>query len=83
MKFPNERFYGGDLQERGSKNVIDAYVGWSGLPQKNFPIIFHGMSGKDEREASSPSFFNNDEILQVKAYIAQLRGDRRVRCSSC
>nr|CAD7259927.1 unnamed protein product [Timema shepardi] len=27
---------------------------WPELPKKGFPIIFHGIVGKDEREASSP-----------------------------
>ncbi|KAF6757649.1 RNA helicase [Ephemerocybe angulata] len=32
-----------------------------------------------DREASSPSFFNIDEVLQVKAYVRDLKDDRRVR----
>ncbi|KAG9333767.1 hypothetical protein JZ751_010210 [Albula glossodonta] len=27
-----------------------------------FPVIFHGVAGKDERESNSPSFFNRNEI---------------------
>jgi helicase MOV-10 len=37
------------------------------------------MTGKDDREASSPSFFNIHEVQQVKAYIESLRSDRRLR----
>ena len=29
------------------------------------------------REASSPSFFNPEEVLQVKAYVQQLLADTR------
>lgn len=44
-----------------------------------FPIVFHAVFGKDDREASSPSFFNVDEILQIKQYVEKLRADRKYR----
>ncbi|KAJ6608247.1 P-loop containing nucleoside triphosphate hydrolase protein [Mycena sp. CBHHK59/15] len=79
LKFPNERFYKGELQQCGDASVINAYIGSPLLPTKKFPIVFHAISGKDDREASSPSFFNIDEVTQVKAYIQNLRSDRRFR----
>ncbi|KAJ7222059.1 P-loop containing nucleoside triphosphate hydrolase protein [Mycena haematopus] len=79
LKFPNERFYRGELQQCGDPNVINAYLNWPLLPKKTFPIIFHAISGKDDREASSPSFFNIDEVSQVKNYIQKLREDRWFR----
>ncbi|KAG2145172.1 RNA helicase [Suillus clintonianus] len=79
LKFPNERFYANDLESCGNKNIIRAFEGWNKLPSKKFPIIFHSISGKDDREASSPSFFNIDEVTQVRKYIDQLRDDRQVR----
>ncbi|KAJ6572162.1 P-loop containing nucleoside triphosphate hydrolase protein [Mycena capillaripes] len=79
LKFPNERFYRGELQQCGDPSVINAYLGSPLLPKKTFPIIFHAIKGKDDREASSPSFFNIDEVTQVKTYIQNLRSDRRVR----
>ncbi|KXN81885.1 Putative helicase mov-10-B.1 [Leucoagaricus sp. SymC.cos] len=81
LKFPNERFYGNDLQPCGDSKVINAYLKSSYLPNKNFPVIFHAVSGKDDREAASPSFFNVDEVLQVKSYIQQLKSDRVFRTS--
>ncbi|KAG1783159.1 P-loop containing nucleoside triphosphate hydrolase protein [Suillus placidus] len=63
----------------GKKNVIRAFEGWSKLPSKKFPIIFHSISGKDDCEASSPSFFNIDEVTQVRKYIQLLRDDRQIR----
>ena len=45
--------------------------------------MFHSVSGKDDREASSPSFFNIDEILQVKSYVQRLKGDRQFRTGVC
>ncbi|KAJ6469382.1 P-loop containing nucleoside triphosphate hydrolase protein [Mycena sanguinolenta] len=79
LKFPNERFYKGELQQCGDSRVINAYINSPLLPKKTFPIIFHAISGKDDREASSPSFFNIDEVSQVKHYIQKLRADRRFR----
>ncbi|XP_033121728.1 putative helicase MOV-10 [Anneissia japonica] len=38
----------------------------------NFPLIFHGVEGKDEREGTSPSFFNTKECDAVITYVKQL-----------
>ncbi|KAJ7669407.1 P-loop containing nucleoside triphosphate hydrolase protein [Mycena polygramma] len=79
LKFPNARFYKGELQQCGDPSVINAYLNSPLLPKKTFPIVFHAIKGKDDREASSPSFFNIDEVTQVKTYIRALRDDRRFR----
>ncbi|KAF7291968.1 RNA helicase [Mycena indigotica] len=80
LKFPNEQFYKGELQPHGDRQVVDLYLNSSLLPKRGFPIIFHSLAGKDDREASSPSFFNIDEASQVKKYVEILRGmDRQVR----
>ena len=81
LKFPNEHFYQGELRPCGDKQVIDSYIGWPHLPNKRFPVIFHSVSGQDQREASSPSFFNISEVTQVKKYVQLLREDRRFRIS--
>lgn len=39
---------------------------------QDFPIIFHGVCGEDEREAKSPSFFNTAEIEVVVQYLQKL-----------
>lgn len=79
LHFPNEKFYNGDLKPRGDPKVINAYINSSHPVNPKFPIVFHAISGKDDREASSPSFFNIDEASQVKKYVQALRDDRRVR----
>lgn len=81
LKFPNETFYDGDLQQCSDPDTINSYLGASYLPDKKFPIVFHGVAGMDDREASSPSFFNIDEITQVKTYVKTLLADRRRRTS--
>jgi len=50
-------------------------LGWEELPNKNFPIIFHPVYGKDEREGSSPSFFNVAEVETIDRYLRKLLDD--------
>ena len=54
------------------RNVM---LGWEELPNKRFPIIFHPVYGKDEREANSPSFFNVAEIETIERYLKKLLDD--------
>lgn len=81
LKFPNEEFYRGDLVPRADPMVTHSLLRWDGLATPNFPIVFHSIRGKDEREATSPSFFNADEASLVKQYLIDLFGDRRLRLS--
>jgi helicase MOV-10 len=81
IHFPNERFYLGDLVPCGDPAIINSYLKSQYLPSKKFPIVFHAVSGKDDREAASPSFFNIDEVLQVKSYVQKLKEDRKFRTS--
>lgn len=39
---------------KGEGDIIEKAVGWQGLPNKEFPLIFHGVQGLDERESNSP-----------------------------
>jgi helicase MOV-10 len=73
MKFPNEQFYNGELKAKASGEKINKYLGSPILPRPKFPIVFHAIAGKDEREAASPSFFNIHEITQVKRYVQTLK----------
>ncbi|KAI0344525.1 P-loop containing nucleoside triphosphate hydrolase protein [Trametopsis cervina] len=79
LHFPNKEFYGGDLVACGDPLVTGSMTRWDGLVKKNFPIIFHGVQGKDMREASSPSYFNIEEASQVNKYIKSLMEDRKLR----
>lgn len=72
LRYPNDRFYNGDLVPCGARSTVDSFIGCPLLVSKAFPIVFHAMSGKDDREASSPSFFNIEEVLQVKRYVERL-----------
>lgn len=59
-------------------NLITSKILLATSPQ-GFPVIFHGIEGKDEREESSPSFFNAAEVDQVKKYVDDLLGLRGTR----
>jgi helicase MOV-10 len=78
LDFPNENFYGGDLQPFASRPVIDYFINKAILPNPQFPILFHGIVGKDDRESSSPSFFNIDEVTQTKDYVMKLKRNYRI-----
>ena len=77
LKYPNEQFYSGELEVCGSPSTINSFLGSSQLPNPQFPIIFHAISGENEREVSSPSYFNIDEATEVLDYVKELLSDRR------
>lgn len=54
------------------RNVM---LDWEQLPNKKFPMIFHAVYGKDEREEHSPSFFNIPEVETVERYLKMLLDD--------
>ena len=84
LDFPNEQFYARELEVCGSPSVINSFIGWPHLASRNFPVVFHSISGQDEREASSPSYFNIDEATVVKDYVQKLKSDSRFRiCVFC
>ncbi|KAG8450910.1 hypothetical protein GDO86_003254 [Hymenochirus boettgeri] len=72
LKVPNELFYDNELQNSANEIITHCYCKWEHLPKKGFPVIFHGVLGKDEREEKSPSFFNTLEIQELMSYIEAL-----------
>lgn len=82
LRFPNDRFYGGQLEACGDRKVIDRLLGSSRLVKKDFPVVFHALKGEEEQEGASPSYFNKDEAIKIKDYIEALRSvDRRLGIS--
>ncbi|KAJ7669415.1 RNA helicase [Mycena polygramma] len=79
LDFSNGQFYDGELVPCGNPALIRSLENADELPTKKFPLIFHGILGKDDREGSSPSFFNIGEATVVKKYVASLIGDRKLR----
>ncbi|KAG8954837.1 hypothetical protein FRC04_010319 [Tulasnella sp. 424] len=76
LRFPNETFYNGELEACAPCTVIDSLLESPVLARKNFPVVFHGIAGLDDREAGSPSYFNIDEISLICKYVDELRSDR-------
>ncbi|KAK4887270.1 hypothetical protein RN001_003541 [Aquatica leii] len=76
LALPNKLFYDEDLIAPEERKLTDIAIGWDELPNKNFPVVFHCVVGKDEREANSPSFFNVQEIDIVLNYLQKLIGSR-------
>ncbi|XP_068603628.1 putative helicase mov-10-B.2 [Brachionichthys hirsutus] len=72
LKIPNDLFYDGELQVCADKILRNSYCSWEHLPKKDFPVIFQGVTGIDEREASSPSFFNVAEVEVLMDYVKKL-----------
>ena len=76
LSFPNSQFYMNELLPCGDPAVTHSYINWPHLMNRKFPILFHAVSGEDQREASSPSFFNIAEASQVKEYVDDLLSDK-------
>ncbi|XP_045911976.1 putative helicase mov-10-B.2 isoform X1 [Micropterus dolomieu] len=72
LKIPNELFYDEELLVSADEILRNSYCRWEHLPKKDFPLIFHGVTGVDEREASSPSFFNVAEVEVLMEYVKKL-----------
>ncbi|XP_062514380.1 putative helicase MOV-10 [Corticium candelabrum] len=79
---PNETFYNNELKVKADPLVRTSLCRWEHLPKQDFPIIFHGIEGEDQREENSPSFFNPQEAIIVHRYIAQLIGSRGIRVNA-
>ncbi|KAF9443544.1 RNA helicase [Macrolepiota fuliginosa MF-IS2] len=77
LHFPNMQFYKNELQPCGDFAMVRSLEKVEDLPRRGFPIIFHGIVGKDEREKTSPSFFNADEVILVKKYCESLVYNRK------
>nr|XP_053649516.1 putative helicase mov-10-B.1 isoform X2 [Cherax quadricarinatus] len=76
LKEPNEIFYESELKVCADKVLVTSLCSWEHLPKKNFPLIFHAVKGKDEREGNSPSFFNSLEVSTVIDYVKKLLDSR-------
>ena len=79
IEVPKTLFYGNELNEcAGEFRNLFSSLKWSLLPNKNFPLIFHQIYGREEREGFSPSYFNIAEVETIDKYLAELL-DNQIR----
>ncbi|XP_037110092.1 RNA helicase Mov10l1 isoform X3 [Syngnathus acus] len=72
LALPSKLFYHGELCAKAPKAVVDSLCHWKTLPKKGFPLLFHGIRGKEMREGNNPSWFNPAEAVQVMLYCCQM-----------
>ena len=77
LRYPNEKFYENELEVRGDPSAINSFLGSAQLVSPKFPVVFHSLAGHNDRESTSPSYFNIDEASEVKAYVQALLADRQ------
>ncbi|KAM1216197.1 probable RNA helicase SDE3 [Malus sylvestris] len=77
LRLPNELFYGRELIACKDDSVsFMARVDL--LPNKDFPVLFFGIQGCDEREGCNPSWFNRTEASKVVEITKRLTAQRNL-----
>lgn len=71
----NKEFYKDELVACGGA-VTNFAIGWPTLPNKKFPLIFHGAVDKEKREEFSFSIYNLKEISITIKYLKLLMGKK-------
>lgn len=71
LYLPSQLFYKGELLAL-KNDTSSSMPCLELLPNKNFPVLFIGIQGCDEREGSNPSWFNRFEASKVVEIIKQL-----------
>ncbi|KAE8684160.1 putative RNA helicase SDE3 [Hibiscus syriacus] len=73
LDLPSRLFYKGELiacKEDDSSSIMSNV---DFFPNKEFPVLFFGIQGCDEREGNNPSWFNRIEASKVVDIISKLR----------
>ncbi|XP_010522289.1 PREDICTED: probable RNA helicase SDE3 [Tarenaya hassleriana] len=71
LVLPSNLFYEGELIA-SKEDAGSLLTSLNFLPNKEFPVIFYGIQGCDEREGNNPSWFNRIEISKVIETIKRL-----------
>ncbi|XP_065863274.1 probable RNA helicase SDE3 [Euphorbia lathyris] len=74
LSLPSELFYDGELiaskESTDDTNSLLSSVNF--IPRKDFPVLFFGIQGCDEREGNNPSWFNRIEASKVVEVVNKL-----------
>ncbi|XP_072200440.1 RNA helicase Mov10l1 [Excalfactoria chinensis] len=81
LALPSKLFYHKELEVCADASVVTSLLYWEKLPRKGFPLIFHGVRGKEIREGHSPSWFNPTEAVQVMQYCCHLAKNESIAVS--
>ena len=71
------------MRAAGNVDVTHLLVESGVLPKKGFPIVFHGIKGRENRTKWSPSYFNVQEASLVRNYCVELTSDRERKTCEC
>ncbi|KAG8370233.1 hypothetical protein BUALT_Bualt14G0095700 [Buddleja alternifolia] len=72
LRLPSELFYDGELIPCKEENTSFVKSLDDFLPKKEFPLLFIGIQGFDDREGGNPSWFNRIEASKVVEIIRVL-----------
>ncbi|XP_078488067.1 RNA helicase Mov10l1-like [Ciona intestinalis] len=75
LTLPSKLFYHDELKACADREVRESLCAWKQLPNKTFPMLFHGVVGTQLREERSPSWFNPSEIVQLTRYVKLLTAE--------
>ncbi|XP_022719235.1 probable RNA helicase SDE3 [Durio zibethinus] len=73
LDLPSRLFYKGELIACKEDNSFSITSKVDFFPNKEFPVLFFGIQGCDEREGNNPSWFNRIEVSKVVDIINKLR----------
>lgn len=77
LRLPSDLFYAGELIPCKEENKDS--ISWEGIiPDKEFPLLFIGIQGCDEREGNNPSWFNRIEASKTVEIINVLIQEKGV-----
>lgn len=76
LHLPSKLFYGGELIPCKENDKESSTVWLDLLPNQEFPVLFMGIQGFDEREGNNPSWFNRIEASKVVEIISSLIIDK-------
>ncbi len=79
IEIPSKLFYFSDLIPKAPKKITRRFLGLDFLPNKETPLIFHGVQGSNDKDEDSPSWFNAVEAFEAVRYAQKLIYDYNVK----
>jgi helicase MOV-10 len=83
IAWSNRYFYEDIMRDYGNAYITYHLALSDVLPNKGFPIVFHGVKGSEQHAEWSPSYFNIIEASIVRDYCVKLTGDPERKICEC